>query len=162
MTAAILAIDPGTHCGWAVRTAAGVPAFGVWDLGIKRHESPGMRFLRLRTQLNTVRDAFSVRLVAYEEVRRHAGVSAAHIYGGIVATVQAWCAEHGVEHVGIPVATIKRKATGKGNADKVAMVAAARRAWPEVMLDEDDNLADALWIAETAWADVGAMLGTAP
>jgi crossover junction endodeoxyribonuclease RuvC len=95
-----------------------------------------------------------VELVAFEEVRRHLGTDAAHIYGGIIATVQTWCEANQVPYTGIPVATIKKRATGKGNADKKAVTAAARERWPEQRV-EDDNQADALWILECAQAELG-------
>lgn len=160
MSRTILAIDPGTQCGWAVRAPDGSYVSGVWDLAVKRHESPGMRFIRLRAHLNDLARAYGSFLVAYEEVRNHKGVSAAHIYGGIIATVQAWCAEAKMEHVGIPVGTVKKRATGKGNANKDAMVRAAHQKWlPNVAvgsaLTMDDNEADARWIAETAWGEYG-------
>ena len=68
--------------------------------------------------------AGTIGTVYFEEVRRHAGVDAAHVYGGLMATLTAWCEAHGVAYAGVPVGTIKKHATGKGNADKAAMVAA--------------------------------------
>jgi Holliday junction resolvasome RuvABC endonuclease subunit len=120
-------------------------ASGVWNLKPSRHEGGGMRFVRLRRYLCELLDANAGEvLLGYEEVRRHAGTDAAHIYGGIVAVVQSVCEERTIPYQGVPVGTIKRLATGKGNADKTAMVAAAVvRFWPVT----DDNEADALWCA---------------
>ncbi len=152
----LLAIDPGTHCGWALRDlATGVYlGSGVWDLGARRHEGGGMRFLRLRSYLLEVLDGVTVGLVAYEEVRRHLGTDAAHIYGGIVASITAECEARGIPYCGIPIATIKKAATGRGNADKAAMVAAAAARWPGWEPETDDE-ADARWIAEAAAAEFG-------
>ena len=63
------------------------------------------------------------------------------------ALLTAWCEERSVAYEGVPVGTIKRFATGRGNADKAAMVAAiqARGFRPA-----DDNEADA--IALLLWA----------
>jgi Holliday junction resolvasome RuvABC endonuclease subunit len=63
--------------------------------------------------------------------------------------VSSWCEERKIPYEGIPVATIKKHATGKGNAKKDAMMEAARARWPSVAL-EDDNHADALWIGDLA------------
>lgn len=112
-----------------------------------------MRFLRLRGYLREAFDAHAPALVAYEEVRRHLGVDAAHVYGGILAVLSEECETRGVPYVGVPVGTIKKRATGRGNADKVAMVLAAHGAWPRPegwCLRQADE-ADARWIAETAW-----------
>ena len=103
-----------------------------------------MKWLRLRKFLDEVG---AVDLVVLEEVRRHAGTDAAHAYGGALAVVTAWCEEHKVPHTAFAVGTIKRHATGKGNANKAAMMqAAADKGWTV----EDDNHADALWILDLA------------
>ena len=85
--------------------------------------------------------------VHFEEVRRHAGVDAAHAYGGFLVTLTAWCEHYQIPYGGVPVATIKKHATTRGNADKAAMMEAARFRGYE---PADDNEADALallWLA---------------
>jgi Holliday junction resolvasome RuvABC endonuclease subunit len=149
----ILAIDPGTHCGWAVTMRTGVISSGTWDLRPNRYEGAGMRWLRLRSFLDQTAP-LSLDLVAYEEVRHHAGVDAAHIYGGIVSVLQSWCETLKIPYTALPVGTIKKHATGKGNAKKDAMLAAARERWPGQMV-ADDNQADALWIMDLAVKQYG-------
>uniref|UniRef100_A0A6M3JK13 Holliday junction resolvase RuvC n=1 Tax=viral metagenome TaxID=1070528 RepID=A0A6M3JK13_9ZZZZ len=139
----ILAIDPGTLCGYAKSPVES----GTWDLRVKRDEGGGMRYIRLRNHLITAGE--EVELVVYEEVMRHLGTGAAHIYGGIVAIIQEHCEMHEIPYCGAPVGTVKKFATGKGNANKDAMVAAAQAKWPDIDI-KDDNQADALWIL--AWA----------
>jgi Holliday junction resolvasome RuvABC endonuclease subunit len=89
------------------------------------------------------------KFIAYEEVRRHLGTDAAHVYGGLLATLTAWCDEAKLPYIGVPVATIKRCATGKGNADKDAMLAAAQTRWPAADIRTHDE-ADAAWCAAYA------------
>lgn len=160
----IIAIDPGTRCGWAVLSPDGTFLSGAWNLAPRRHEGGGMRFLRMRrlfeelvtTQQYQLFPKGSEReavVVAYEEVRRHLGTDAAHIYGGIVAIIQSVCEERAIPYKGIPVGTIKKHATGKGNADKTAMLAAAATRWPEHHF-ADDNEADARFIALTMKAEL--------
>jgi Holliday junction resolvasome RuvABC endonuclease subunit len=149
MIGCILAIDPATHCGWALRCPDGSIVSGVWSLKQSRYEGGGMRWLRMRGFLEEIGRTSQPELVAYEEVRNHKGVDAAHIYGGIVSVLQEWAEKKGIPYTALPVATVKRTATGKGNADKDAMVAAAKQRWPQFLV-EDDNQADALWILETA------------
>jgi len=91
--------------------------------------------------------AHGLRRVVFEEVRRHAGTDASHVYGGFLATVTSWCEEHEVPYKGVPVGTIKRYATGRGNADKATMIEAIRA---RGFLPADDNEADA--IALLLWA----------
>jgi crossover junction endodeoxyribonuclease RuvC len=138
----ILAIDPGTNCGWATSGGDTIIS-GTWNLKGGRFEGAGMRFVRLRKLL----DEFGpLDRIVFEEVRAHRGTDAAHIYGGIIAVIMAWCEEHGTPYEGIPVGTIKKHATGKGNSKKDAMVAAAKQRWPD--FDGDDNEADARWMLD--------------
>jgi Holliday junction resolvasome RuvABC endonuclease subunit len=91
-----------------------------------------------------------IDVVHFEEVRRHLGTDAAHVHGGLLATLTSWCEEHGVPYSGVPVGTWKRHACGKGNASKDDVIAAMRARGFE---PADDNEADAiailLWALET-------------
>ena len=80
-------------------------------------------------------------------MRRHVGTDAAHVYGGLLAVLTSWGELRGVPYEGVPVGTIKRHATGKGNANKDSMIAAARSRGFD---PTDDNEADAL--ALLGWA----------
>jgi len=144
----ILAIDPGTKCGWALRD--GVLTFsGTWNLKQSRFDGGGMRYVRLRRCLDEVGH---VDQVVYEEVRRHMGTDAAHIYGGVVATITAWCEQQRIPYTAVPVGTIKKHATGKGNASKEMMIQAF--AEKEKRDPVDDNEADAYWILQYALSNV--------
>jgi len=61
----------------------------------------------------------SIDVIYYEEVRKHIGTDAAHIYGGFKATLSTWCEENNTSYEGVPVGTLKKHATGKGNAKKM-------------------------------------------
>ncbi len=153
VSARILALDLGTKCGWARGDGRqGRVDHGTWDLAPqkqRRFEGGGMKWVRLRRFLDEVGDG--VTLVVIEEVRRHLGVDAAHAYGGALAVVTEWCEARGVPYQAVPVATIKKHATTKGNAKKDAMMAAATaRGWTFA----DDNDADAQWILDLARQDV--------
>lgn len=134
-----LALDLGTNTGWALRRD-GTTISGTASFKVGRYEGGGMRYLRFQRWLDELaRDG--VDSIWFEEVRRHAGTDAAHVYGGLLATLTAWCEHHGIPYSGVPVGTIKKHATGKGNANKDAMIAAAvARGFTPV----DDNEADAL------------------
>jgi len=79
--------------------------------------------------------------VFFEEVRAHKGTAAAHAYGAFLGHLSAWCESNGVPYQGIPVATIKRSATGRGNAGKDDVIRAMRSLG---FNPGDDNEADAL------------------
>ena len=138
----ILSLDLGTKTGWALRTGGGHVFSGPADFRPGRYEGGGMRFLRFRSFLGNFSEIYEpAGSVWFEEVRRHAGVDAAHIYGGFLATLAAWCEEREIPYTGVPVGTIKRRATGKGNANKEAVIAAVRSKGYD---PKDDNEADAL------------------
>lgn len=136
-----IALDLGTTTGWAISDDAGMIASGSQTFKPRRFEGGGMRYLRFGRWLDDLQGARPVGSIYFEEVRRHAGVDAAHAYGGFLATLTAWCESRRIPYAGIPVGTIKRHATGKGNAGKDDMIAAMRRAGHA---PGDDNEADAL------------------
>lgn len=147
----ILALDLGTQTGWALLTRDGDICSGTEGFKPQRFEGGGMRYLRFKRWLTELKHtADGLNSVFFEEVRRHAGVDAAHAYGGFMAHLTAWCEHHQIPYQGVPVGTIKKYATGKGNASKAEMVAAVRlRGYAPT----DDNEADALailhWAIET-------------
>jgi Holliday junction resolvasome RuvABC endonuclease subunit len=147
----ILALDLGTQTGWALYdTDFGRIGHGIFNLKPTRFEGPGMRAIKLRTALTTLAKSEPPQLVAYEEVHRHAGTAAAHVYGGLLMTLQAWCEPRMIPFTGIPVGTVKKRATGKGNAKKQAMIDAAKQHFSIERGDKGDltdDEADALWVA---------------
>ena len=146
--ATVLALDLGTHTGWAVHQRDGSIVSGTQHFTPSRFEGGGMRFLRFRHWLTEAKQATGeLDAVFFEEVRRHAGVDGAHAYGGFLAHLTAWCEHHSIPYRGVPVATIKKHATGKGNADKDAVIAAMR---DKGFSPADDNEADALALLD--WA----------
>ena len=147
----VLALDLGTTTGWALQTADGLITSGTVSFRPSRYDGGGMRYLRFRNWLDQLgRDAGPITAIHFEEVRRHAGTDAAHVYGGLLATLTAWAETAGIAYQGVPVGTIKRHATGKGNADKAAMMAAARaRGFSPTDDNEADAIAILLWALET-------------
>jgi Holliday junction resolvasome RuvABC endonuclease subunit len=135
----LLALDLGTTTGWALQ---GKPLLsGTWNLKPRRFDGGGMRFVRFESQLAEMHKLKRITRVAYEEVRMHRGVDAAHIYGGLQAVLTAWCEGQKIPYEAIHYAHIKRHMTGKGNANKEAMLAAVRA---KGFAPVDDNEADAI------------------
>jgi len=134
----LLALDLGTKCGWATNSNAGITS-GMQEFKNDRFSGGGMRFLKFEKWLMELPQPTQV---VFEEVRRHAATDAAHVYGGLMAVVTKWCEEKKIPYQGVPVGTIKKFWTGKGNGKKDAMIAEAKkRGFKDV---EDDNEADAL------------------
>lgn len=146
----ILAIDPATKCGFAHSSGAS----GTWDLSVRRDESAGMRLIRLEGKLNEIQNAGALNLCVFEAARH----AAPKMQGALVvqsefqAVIKLWCEKQKIAYRGYSPAEIKKHATGKGNANKAAMVAAAKARWPQV---GDDNEADALWILDLATKEYG-------
>lgn len=113
---------------------------GYVDLKGSRHEGGGYRYLRFRRWLDE-QWLNKPTAVYYEEVRRHLGTDAAHIYGGLLATLTAWCEEHHIPYCGVGVGTIKKTACGHGQANKQQMIESANKLGFNVT---DHNEADAI------------------
>lgn len=151
--AKILALDLGTTTGFAIGSKAHMVS-GTWNLKPGRFDGGGMRFVKMRERLNEIRCAYGVTHVFYEEVRRHAGTDAAHVYGGLMATLTSWAEEHGIPYEGIPVGEIKKNFTGNGNASKALMIAECEK---RGFAPKDDNEADAIAIFDLAIQRLGSV-----
>ena len=148
---AVLALDLGTTMGWAMQPANSRIESGSVSFRPSRYDGGGMRYLRFRGWLDSMAaNVAGLSAIYFEEVRRHAGTDAAHIYGGLLATLTAWCEQRSFPYQGVPVGTI---IAGKGNADKAAVITAVRARGFE---PKDDNEAAAiailLWAIETRGA----------
>ena len=142
MNTTILALDLGTTTGWALAQTDAQITSGSQSFKPQRFEGGGMRFLRFKRWLTDIKQCSpDISLIVFEEVRRHAGVDAAHVYGGFMGQLTAWCEHHQIPYEGVPVGTIKKHATGKGNASKDQMIQAMQARNHSVV---DDNEADAL------------------
>lgn len=149
----ILTLDLGSQLGWAMRLSEGTFSSGTISFKPGRFEGAGMGFMRFRHWLEEMhKTSGGINLLYFEEVRAHAGTLAAQVYGGFVAHLTAWCEWREVPYQGVPVATIKKHATGKGNGDKQSVIAAMQAKGFE---PHDDNEADALAILHWAISQGG-------
>jgi Holliday junction resolvasome RuvABC endonuclease subunit len=153
MNPTLLALDLGTRTGWALRSSDGHITSGSESFRPQRFEGGGMRFLRFKRWLTEIKSqADGIGALYFEEVRRHASTDAAHTYGGFLATLTAWCEHHQIPYQGVPVGTIKKHATGRGNAGKDQVIIAVRSRGHAPV---DDNEADALALLHWAIQDHG-------
>lgn len=158
----LLAIDPGSNCGYAfidIRQPVlpGLKALhsqaGIWDLTKNRFQSQGMRFLCLKKFLVEMEPDF----ICFEQVNfPHKSTAAAQMYWGCVSTIQTFCEEQGIEYAGVYTSDVKKRATGKGNSGKPPIIEAANSFFSidppldssEKSTNHDDNIADALWLCQ--------------
>lgn len=134
----ILSLDVATHCGWCTETAS-----GVWDFSIKRDESSGMRLIRFKSKLKEIVELEKINLITFE---RTSGFhkSALIVQSELHGVLKIFCEENNIEYRAFSAGEIKKHATGKGNANKDAMIYAAKTKLNYT--GNDDNEADAMWI----------------
>jgi Holliday junction resolvasome RuvABC endonuclease subunit len=131
-----------------LRSTDGRIVSGTVSFRPSRYDGGGVRYLRFRAWLDSVaHDVGSIEVVHFEEVRRHLSTDAAHVYGGLLATLTSWCEQRSIAYQGVPVGTIKRHVAGRGNADKATVIASVREHGHN---PADENEADA--IAILLWA----------
>lgn len=145
----ILAIDLGTTLGWALGKRDGSVRGGSESFSPKKCGGCGQRWLAFRQFLSETAKAAGgdIHAVYFEDVKRHEGVLAAHAYGGFLAHLEAWCAVNRIPLKPVGVGEVKKHWTGKGNANKAAMIETARE---KGFRPVDDNHADALAILSYA------------
>lgn len=147
----ILSLDLAIKTGWATFFDHKINS-GVQEFILKRGESPGMRFLRFRAWLKDVESLCPGRidLIVFEQAH-HRGGAATQLCVGMVTDVLAFAADIKAETMPVHTGSLKKYATGKGNAGKEEMKAAARKMG---YLPIDDNEADACLLLEYAMEDL--------
>lgn len=152
-TANILALDIGTQLGWALGLRDGKTHGGSESFAARKHEGAGQRWLKFVAFLSQRQSqAGELQAIYYELVMAHGtkdrpNTVAAHVYGGFLAHLEAWADRNRVRLMPVSVGTIKKSATGKGNAKKPEVIAAMRARGHKVV---DDNHGDALALLEYA------------
>lgn len=147
----ILALDLANKTGWAHSRGAS----GVQDFSPRRGDSPGMRWINFRGWLNRLLNHAPADLIVYEQAH-HRGGAATHVAHALIGEVESVTTERNIEVTNRHSKEIKKHATGKGGANKDAMLVAAQEKWPNV---EDHNEADALWLLDLIQSELSAPAG---
>ncbi len=123
---------------------------------MKKDESTGMRLIRFKGKLNEILKAVGIDIVVYEFALHMHGPNmkraGANVQSEIQGVLKLWCEENGIEYKGYSPTEIKKHATGKGNAKKPEMIAAAQKKFRRVF--ESDDEADAVWLLDYARKDL--------
>lgn len=143
----ILALDLGTKTGWAVKDRDGQISSGTFCVTVKKNNHPATRWIEFRKHINLLLENYNVNTVIYEQVFNHAGIRASHVYGAYEAILVETCFIRNCELKGVGVGTVKKFATGRGNASKDQMIEAARHFGFDPV---DHNQADAIHILRYA------------
>jgi Holliday junction resolvasome RuvABC endonuclease subunit len=138
----ILALDPATVTGFCTSTTS-----GVWNLKTKSYESKGMRLIKMRSSIDEICKAEGITFIVYEKPggRNYNALKSHSNFEGII---QAYALDNGIEYKGYSASEIKKFATGKGNANKQAMIDACIKTYG--FTPEDDNQADAVHLYNLA------------
>ena len=137
----IYALDLGANFGYAFFKEGKIES-GSYSLIEKgRISGGGMRYLNFKLWLCRNLKGKDVQEVRYEEVKNHTGVLAAHAFGGYQGILTSFCEENNIPFQSVPVGSIKKHATGKGNASKEFMIKAMQAKGHN---PQCDNEADAL------------------
>lgn len=165
----VLGIDPGTSTGYAigfVLPSGGVvypskTSIGVWDLSIGDYDSGAIRFLRLRYFLDAVKPSLvymeSSPIVTIHSIlasARQFSLTNQELLAAYRATVALWCEQRQIPLQSVAVGAVKKRATGKGNANKLDVIKAANKEFDLGLPPEEnrgyDNAADAAFICAMA------------
>jgi Holliday junction resolvasome RuvABC endonuclease subunit len=138
----VLALDLASETGWARRDHVGRIETGTVTFGVERGESAGMRYIRFGKWLDEMLSP-SPMFVVYEK-GIHRGGAATEIAYGLSTRVIETCTRLAIDYAPVNVSTLKRWTTGKGNADKPAMLRAVNRQWRVSAPLTNHNEADAL------------------
>ncbi len=160
----VLALDLGTRTGWALLRADGRVESGQAKFEVKDGEGQGSRYVKFRRWLVEMKAAHPdlVRIV-HEKVMGHGAfqVISAHVYGGMLATLQAFGEHHQLAYRGIGVSTIKKQFAGHGKASKTDVI---RQCEAMGFKPCSDNEADAIALLHVATgrAPILTMSGATP
>lgn len=147
----ILALDLGTKMGWACAHNGKIQS-GSCDFSPKSKQGTGMRYLKFQHWLDQAHTLGTTEGVYYEQVMRHVGMEAAHVYGGLHGILTAWCERNSIPYCGVPVGTWKKAFVGAGNADKEDVMAECRRRGHNPATNDE---ADAIGILRYVLAENG-------
>lgn len=137
--AVVLSLDVATLTGWAVMRSDRSIRSG--RVRLPKGERQGERLHAFRKWLTTKKAEIGhIDFVVYENAAFQRG-AANEVFHNLIGVLLDWCEHHLIGYAKINPTSIKTFATGKGNADKAAMLqAAAERGYQCI----DDNEADAI------------------
>jgi Holliday junction resolvasome RuvABC endonuclease subunit len=147
----LLALDPGSHLGWAYRgwldskvIPGGVRCVDAGTVAFerKRGMSSGMRFVLFEAWLvNALDETVKPEVVVYE-MAHHRGGAATEALVGMTTIIQKECEKRHIEYLGVHTGTMKKAVLGSGLASKGDSVKYAEKSLGRKV--EDDNEADAV------------------
>lgn len=119
----VLALDCGTKTGFATLIDGNIRS-GVQNMKSKANDSAGMKYLRFDSWLAEM-DSIGRFDVIYYEKPHHLPGNAIESMNGFITGIHRYVAkaDRPIEYQAVSPGTIKKFATGHGNADKAMMMA---------------------------------------
>ena len=140
----ILAIDPGVVTGWATSPST----YGEWNLKDSLSDSPELPLYTLKKRL--VGATKDIDLVAYEQSFVSFIRSAARL-SEFIAIIKLVCSESKIPFIAYTPTEVKRRASGKGNANKEVLKKKAQEMFG--YNGESTHEVDALFVWHIAFED---------
>lgn len=145
---AVLALDLGTYCGWAVRRIDQSIDYGEQPFQRKSGEPEGKRLYRFMQWLRLKVKQEQVGLIAFEDVLFQSSQAQTRLWSGWLTCTLLAAEYANIGAKGFPTNVVKQTASGHGGAGKPRMMASAKSLYAiERMID--DNEADALCTLHT-------------
>ena len=142
----VMGIDQATETGIAFQMKGMInPTVFIWDLSIGTHETCGLKWLRFESRLREFLQRKKIQALAYEMPAGRNQKPLLHS-AKLIAIIEKVCAEDEVEYIELTPSEVKKFATGNGNANKEAMIVAAKELWDYT--GDNDNEADAMHILQ--------------
>jgi len=172
----ILALDLATNCGYAFNDGAGYQC-GTWllatDKELKAARAQRMnrrldpRVTKLFTLVEGLQQLHGFNVISFEDVEFASYTLQVQLWSSLRAAMWAGAFKHGPTFDAVPVATLKKFATGNYKATKEQMVRALIKEDPHFTKNEDptcaywhpdshtsiridDNAVDAIWLWKRA------------
>ncbi len=141
----VLALDIATKTGWCTNDKS-----GMWDFTPKEKDHHAMRFFKFREELHDIIESEKIKIVVYESPLIFNSQKRRPNFIGfkMMGILEMYCFDSRIHVREFPSATIKKFATGKGNALKEAMVEACIKAYN--ITPSDHNEADAVHLYHLA------------
>lgn len=141
----VAAFDLAQNVGYAVGSPDGIQASGVKSFVPKRGDSLGLRWILFREWFGGFCEHYRPEVVVFEQAFIGAMRSkpVAEWALGLRTLVQEECDRRGIAYREVHNTQIKLHATGRGNADKLAMQAAAVVKWPDYRPENDKGCDEA-------------------
>lgn len=149
----VIGLDLATKCGWAVLENGKLVDSGRWSLYPNTSKPRAFRWVNFERELDGLVAKYKANVVAFERVRRHAGVGAAHVYGGFLASLERlemrWPTTLVLPPLVVPmeISTWRKASVGIGSATKTETLRWVKRTFRYNAKTEDEAEAIAIAVA---------------